>query len=94
MNARDELAVILREQGGNNAQQRVIDASVDAIRSAGYVKAELTTEWGVASKWGSHSYGTQENALNQIDRHHASGEEASLVKRRAAIAPGPWEVAA
>lgn len=92
MNARDELAAILREQGGNNLQQRVIDASVDAILAAGYRKMpDPEIEWGVASKWGSHPYGTKERAVDQLARHHASTEDARLIKRWDSIKPGPWE---
>lgn len=65
---------------------------VRALIAAGYRKAPAPViEWGVATKWGQRAEGTREQALDQMKRHRASHEDAKLVQRVAAAAPGPWE---
>ena len=88
---RDELAEVLFEQDPFQTKGDARDVA-DAILAAGYAKpAPREIEWGVASKWGSHTYGTRENALRQIERHEASGEDARLISRHAAVMPGVWK---
>jgi len=65
---------------------------VNALIAAGYVKLpEPEIEWGAASKWGQHAAHSREGAEVNIDLHRSCGENAKLVKRVAAVAPGPWE---
>lgn len=109
MSGRDELAGLLFTTDNSKAVSpwsewehakqeprlsEYVYAMADAILAAGYGPLPTTvTEWGVASKWGRHAYMTKELALDQIALHHTYGENAKLVKRAAATAPGAWEEA-
>lgn len=78
-----------RTIGLNDLARAALEAALPYLLTAD----PLGTEWGVASKWGSHAYITQALALEAIDRHHTYFEDAHLVKRAAApaVKPGPWE---
>lgn len=64
----------------------------DALQRAGYVVQE-EIEWGTATKWGHRPSMSKQNALDYIELCKSCGDDAKLIKRRAAINPGPWEPA-
>jgi hypothetical protein len=64
----------------------------DVLTSAGFSKLpEPGIEWGTRTKWGARPSTSKKNALDYIQLCHECGDSATLIKRRAAIAPGPWE---
>jgi hypothetical protein len=66
----------------------------EALEAAGYGKLpEAETEWGTSTKWGHRPSMSKQNALDYIELCKSCGDDAKLIKRRAAIAPGPWEPA-
>jgi hypothetical protein len=70
----------------------IVRHQAEVLAAAGYGKLpEAETEWGTRTKWGSRASFNEDNARDYMELCKSCGDDVTLISRRAAIEPGPWE---